>query len=85
MKLFILVSANRGPRACLFLSLSLQTDLDPAGSSSVPEFFRVMTRQFTAHEWSVIQSAGSEVRQLAAFYRHWVGVATLLQERVAAL
>ncbi|XP_061576266.1 L-aminoadipate-semialdehyde dehydrogenase-phosphopantetheinyl transferase [Cololabis saira] len=41
------------------------------GSSSVPEFFRIMTRQFTAYEWSVIQSAGSEQKQLATFYRHW--------------
>ncbi|KAM8768758.1 L-aminoadipate-semialdehyde dehydrogenase-phosphopantetheinyl transferase isoform 2-T2 [Acanthopagrus schlegelii] len=41
------------------------------GSSSVPEFFRIMTRQFTAYEWSVIQSAGSEDQQLTAFYRHW--------------
>uniref|UniRef100_A0A3Q2NUJ7 L-aminoadipate-semialdehyde dehydrogenase-phosphopantetheinyl transferase n=1 Tax=Fundulus heteroclitus TaxID=8078 RepID=A0A3Q2NUJ7_FUNHE len=48
------------------------------GSSSIPEFFRIMTRQFTAHEWSTIQSAGSEHRQLAAFYRHWVSTATIL-------
>lgn len=41
------------------------------GSSSVSEFFRIMTRQFTAYEWSVIQSSGSERQQLAAFYRHW--------------
>ncbi|KAM9853013.1 L-aminoadipate-semialdehyde dehydrogenase-phosphopantetheinyl transferase isoform 3-T3 [Aulostomus maculatus] len=41
------------------------------GSSSVPEFFRIMTRQFTEYEWRVIQSAGSEHQQLAAFYRHW--------------
>ncbi|XP_030258461.1 L-aminoadipate-semialdehyde dehydrogenase-phosphopantetheinyl transferase isoform X3 [Sparus aurata] len=41
------------------------------GSSSVPEFFRIMTRQFTAYEWSVIQSASSEDQQLNAFYRHW--------------
>lgn len=41
------------------------------GSSSVPEFFRIMTRQFTAYEWSIIQSAGSEHQQLAMFYRHW--------------
>lgn len=41
------------------------------GSSSVPEFFRIMTRQFTAHEWSSIQSAGSEHQQLTGFYRHW--------------
>ncbi|KAK2847123.1 hypothetical protein Q5P01_010122 [Channa striata] len=41
------------------------------GSGSVTEFFRIMTRQFTAYEWSVIQSSGSEHQQLAAFYRHW--------------
>ncbi|XP_072317997.1 L-aminoadipate-semialdehyde dehydrogenase-phosphopantetheinyl transferase [Eucyclogobius newberryi] len=41
------------------------------GSSSVSEFFRIMTRQFTPYEWSVIQSAGSEHQQLATFYRHW--------------
>lgn len=50
----------------------------PAGSSSVPEFFRIMSRQFTAYEWIVIQSAGSEEEQLAAFYRHWVSTATVL-------
>lgn len=44
----------------------------------MPEFFRIMTRQFTAHEWSVIQSSGSEYQQLAAFYRHWVTMATAL-------
>lgn len=55
-------------------------DLDLPGSSSVAEFFRIMTRQFTEHEWTVIQSAGSEVQQLAAFYRHWVGMATLLSD-----
>ncbi|PWA20273.1 hypothetical protein CCH79_00003739 [Gambusia affinis] len=48
------------------------------GSNSIPEFFRIMTRQFTAHEWSTIQSAGSERQQLAAFYRHWVTMATIL-------
>lgn len=41
------------------------------GSGSVAEFFRIMTRQFTASEWSVIRSAGSEHRQLSTFYRHW--------------
>ncbi|XP_061775245.1 L-aminoadipate-semialdehyde dehydrogenase-phosphopantetheinyl transferase-like isoform X2 [Nerophis ophidion] len=40
-------------------------------SSTVPEFFRIMTRQFTPHEWHAILSAGSEQRQLATFYRHW--------------
>ncbi|XP_010892044.2 L-aminoadipate-semialdehyde dehydrogenase-phosphopantetheinyl transferase [Esox lucius] len=41
------------------------------GSSSVPQFFQIMTRQFTEREWSVIRSAGSEWEQLTMFYRHW--------------
>ncbi|KAJ7995292.1 hypothetical protein DPEC_G00243020 [Dallia pectoralis] len=54
--------------------LSFCTFINPLsnqGSSSVPEFFRVMSRQFTEHEWSVIRGAGSEWEQLAMFYRHW--------------
>lgn len=53
---------------CLFKWFVPQT----LGSGSVPEFFRIMSRQFTAHEWSAIHSAGSEEQQLATFYRHWV-------------
>ncbi|KAI4877854.1 hypothetical protein NFI96_030183, partial [Prochilodus magdalenae] len=41
------------------------------GSSSVPEFFRIMTRQFTELEWRTIRSAGSDWDQLHMFYRHW--------------
>ncbi|KAI5625455.1 L-aminoadipate-semialdehyde dehydrogenase-phosphopantetheinyl transferase [Silurus asotus] len=41
------------------------------GSSSVPEFFRVMKRQFTNFEWCTITSAQSEWDQLHLFYRHW--------------
>lgn len=66
-------------------SFSLHLPSFPPGTSSVPEFFRIMTRQFTAYEWSVIQSAGSEHLQLAAFYRHWVTMATVLLFRHIAL
>ncbi|XP_063061558.1 L-aminoadipate-semialdehyde dehydrogenase-phosphopantetheinyl transferase isoform X2 [Engraulis encrasicolus] len=41
------------------------------GSSSIPEFFRLMTRQFTEHEWSTIRTPCSEWDQLHMFYRHW--------------
>ncbi|XP_036414011.1 L-aminoadipate-semialdehyde dehydrogenase-phosphopantetheinyl transferase [Colossoma macropomum] len=41
------------------------------GSSSVQEFFRIMTRQFTELEWRTIRSAGSDWDQLHMFYRHW--------------
>ncbi|XP_051536003.1 L-aminoadipate-semialdehyde dehydrogenase-phosphopantetheinyl transferase [Myxocyprinus asiaticus] len=41
------------------------------GSSSVPEFFRIMNRQFTDLEWTNIRAAGSDWDQLDNFYRHW--------------
>ncbi|XP_024910676.1 L-aminoadipate-semialdehyde dehydrogenase-phosphopantetheinyl transferase isoform X3 [Cynoglossus semilaevis] len=68
--------SHQGDYAVLAANQGFQVGVDIMkntlpGSNSVPEFFRIMTRQFTAHEWSVIQSSGSEYQQLAAFYRHW--------------
>ncbi|XP_059186438.1 L-aminoadipate-semialdehyde dehydrogenase-phosphopantetheinyl transferase [Centropristis striata] len=68
--------SHQGDYAVLAAEQGVQVGVDimkiaMPGSSSVPEFFRIMMRQFTAYEWSVIQSAGSEHQQLAAFYRHW--------------
>lgn len=68
--------SHQGDYAVLAAEQGLQVGVDimktvMPGSSSVPEFFRIMTRQFTPYEWSVIRSAGSEQQQLAAFYRHW--------------
>ncbi|XP_029922065.1 L-aminoadipate-semialdehyde dehydrogenase-phosphopantetheinyl transferase [Myripristis murdjan] len=68
--------SHQGDYTVLAAEQGLQVGVDVMkttmpGSTSVSEFFRIMTRQFTEHEWSVIQSAGSERQQLAAFYRHW--------------
>ncbi|KAG7478864.1 L-aminoadipate-semialdehyde dehydrogenase-phosphopantetheinyl transferase [Solea senegalensis] len=68
--------SHQGDYAVLAAEQGFQVGVDimkntMPGSSSVPEFFRIMTRQFTAHEWSIIQSAGLEQQRLAAFYRHW--------------
>ncbi|XP_068565734.1 L-aminoadipate-semialdehyde dehydrogenase-phosphopantetheinyl transferase isoform X1 [Cebidichthys violaceus] len=68
--------SHQGDYAVLAAEQGVQVGVDimkttMPGSSSVPEFFRIMTRQFTAYEWSVIQSGGLEHQQLAAFYRHW--------------
>lgn len=68
--------SHQGDYAVLAAEQGLQVGVDIMktvlpGSGSVAEFFRIMTRQFTASEWSVIRSAGSEHRQLSAFYRHW--------------
>ncbi|CAL8372725.1 unnamed protein product [Gadus morhua 'NCC'] len=68
--------SHQGEYAVLAAEQGLQVGVDVMkttmpGSSSVSQFFRIMTRQFTEYEWSVIQSSGSERQQLAAFYRHW--------------
>ncbi|KAL6116241.1 aasdhppt [Pungitius sinensis] len=68
--------SHQGDYAVLAAEQGMQVGVDimkitMPGSSSVPEFFRIMTRQFTAYEWSVIQSSSLEHQQLAAFYRHW--------------
>nr|XP_019943669.1 PREDICTED: L-aminoadipate-semialdehyde dehydrogenase-phosphopantetheinyl transferase [Paralichthys olivaceus] len=68
--------SHQGDYAVLAADQGVQVGVDimkttMPGSRSVPEFFRIMTRQFTAYEWGIIQSAGSEHQQLAAFYRHW--------------
>ncbi len=46
---------------------------DSHALKNVPEFFRLMRRQFTAAEWAAIRSAGDAAPhlQLAEFYRHW--------------
>ncbi|KAJ8368060.1 hypothetical protein SKAU_G00080880 [Synaphobranchus kaupii] len=41
------------------------------GSSTVSEFFRIMTRQFTDHEWMSIKASGPVWTQLDMFHRHW--------------
>ncbi|XP_054071976.1 L-aminoadipate-semialdehyde dehydrogenase-phosphopantetheinyl transferase isoform X5 [Rissa tridactyla] len=41
------------------------------GSSSIPNFFRIMNRQFTETEWGVISSMGNEWMQLDMFHRYW--------------
>lgn len=68
--------SHQGDFAVLAAEQGLQVGADVMktvmpGSSSVSEFFRIMSRQFTPSEWSVIRSSGSEQLQLATFYRHW--------------
>ncbi|NWS45786.1 ADPPT transferase, partial [Probosciger aterrimus] len=41
------------------------------GSSSIPNFFHIMKRQFTETEWGVIKSMSNEWMQLDMFHRHW--------------
>ncbi|XP_066286534.1 L-aminoadipate-semialdehyde dehydrogenase-phosphopantetheinyl transferase-like [Branchiostoma lanceolatum] len=45
--------------------------VDYPNRGDVPEFFRMMRRQFTDHEWSTIKTPNSEWEQLKLFYRHW--------------
>nr|XP_056714549.1 L-aminoadipate-semialdehyde dehydrogenase-phosphopantetheinyl transferase isoform X2 [Euleptes europaea] len=41
------------------------------GSGSIPDFFRIMKRQFTDEEWRTITSMRNEWLQLDMFHRHW--------------
>lgn len=45
--------------------------LDTPRSSSIPEFFHTMRRQFTEDEWRSIKSSNVEKEQLKVFYRLW--------------
>ncbi|KAG7242783.1 hypothetical protein INR49_019377 [Caranx melampygus] len=69
---YAILAAEQGVQVGVdIMKTTMPVNTDIRSSSSVPEFFRIMTRQFTAHEWSNIQSASSEHQQLAAFCRHW--------------
>ncbi|XP_048007226.1 L-aminoadipate-semialdehyde dehydrogenase-phosphopantetheinyl transferase [Leguminivora glycinivorella] len=45
--------------------------VEPPVNKNVPEFFRLMTKQFSAHEWRTIKGYRTEKEQLKCFYRHW--------------
>lgn len=45
--------------------------IEPPVNKNIPEFFRLMTRQFSQHEWDTIRSYQTEMEQIACFYRLW--------------
>ncbi|XP_043928536.1 L-aminoadipate-semialdehyde dehydrogenase-phosphopantetheinyl transferase isoform X2 [Protopterus annectens] len=68
--------SHQGDYAVLAAEPVLQVGVDVMKTSlpargSVPEFFRIMKRQFTDLEWNVIKSSGSEWEQMDMFHRHW--------------
>ncbi|XP_067145977.1 L-aminoadipate-semialdehyde dehydrogenase-phosphopantetheinyl transferase isoform X1 [Apteryx mantelli] len=68
--------SHQGDYAVLAAEPELQVGIDIMktslpGSSSIPNFFRIMKRQFTEAEWGVIKSMNNEWMQLDMFYRHW--------------
>ncbi|NXI39654.1 ADPPT transferase, partial [Galbula dea] len=68
--------SHQGDYAVLAAEPELQVGVDIMktnlpGSSSVPNFFRIMKRQFTETEWDVIKSMSDEWMQLDMFHRHW--------------
>ncbi|XP_062423260.1 L-aminoadipate-semialdehyde dehydrogenase-phosphopantetheinyl transferase [Rhea pennata] len=68
--------SHQGDYAVLAAEPELQVGIDIMktslpGSSSIPNFFRIMKRQFTETEWSVIRSMNNEWMQLDMFHRHW--------------
>ncbi|XP_036393013.1 L-aminoadipate-semialdehyde dehydrogenase-phosphopantetheinyl transferase [Megalops cyprinoides] len=68
--------SHQGDFAVLAAEQNLQVGVDVMktampGSSTVSDFFRIMKRQFTDHEWTAIRAAGPEWTQLDMFHRHW--------------
>ncbi|XP_064904679.1 L-aminoadipate-semialdehyde dehydrogenase-phosphopantetheinyl transferase isoform X3 [Columba livia] len=68
--------SHQGDYAVLAAEPELQVGIDIMktslpGSSSIPNFFRIMKRQFTETEWDVIKSMSNEWMQLDMFHRHW--------------
>ncbi|XP_021236241.1 L-aminoadipate-semialdehyde dehydrogenase-phosphopantetheinyl transferase isoform X2 [Numida meleagris] len=68
--------SHQGDYAVLAAEPELQVGIDIMktnlpGSSSIPNFFRIMKRQFTEAEWHVIKSMNNEWMQLDMFHRHW--------------
>lgn len=45
--------------------------IEPPVNKNVPEFFRLMARQFSSHEWDTIKSFPTEREQMMCFYRIW--------------
>lgn len=45
--------------------------IEPPANKDVPEFFRLMNKQFSHHEWETIRSFPTEMEQVACFYRLW--------------
>ncbi|XP_054829034.1 L-aminoadipate-semialdehyde dehydrogenase-phosphopantetheinyl transferase isoform X2 [Eublepharis macularius] len=55
------------------------------GSGSIPDFFRIMKRQFTEEEWRAITSMRNEWLQLEMFHRHWLEVGRTYNETIMLL
>ncbi|KAG8313694.1 hypothetical protein J6590_002166 [Homalodisca vitripennis] len=54
--------------------LNLGVDLmkiEKQRTTTVPEFFRLMNKQFASEEWDVMKSQKTEAEQMAMFYRFW--------------
>lgn len=45
--------------------------VEPPSNKNIPEFFRLMKRQFSPQEWEIICSYPTEIDQVACFYRNW--------------
>ncbi|GBP09575.1 L-aminoadipate-semialdehyde dehydrogenase-phosphopantetheinyl transferase [Eumeta japonica] len=45
--------------------------IEPPANKNIPEFFRLMRRQFSPKEWENIYTFHREAEQMESFYRHW--------------
>lgn len=68
--------AHQGDYTVLAAEMDMQCGVDVMKverprAQSVPEYFRLMKRQFTTQEWQTIKTPDSEYEQLQLFYRFW--------------
>ncbi|KAI1299804.1 L-aminoadipate-semialdehyde dehydrogenase-phosphopantetheinyl transferase [Halotydeus destructor] len=73
---FDLNVSHQGDYAVIASDSSIKVGVDTmkieySGGKSITEFFKRMTRQFSASEWTYIKEVSSEKEQLARFMRLW--------------
>lgn len=45
--------------------------LEYTGGKNLEDFFRIMTKHFSQHEWATIRGENTEKQKIAMFCRHW--------------
>lgn len=64
------VLAGEMNRPNIYLGIDLMK-IEKQRTASVPDFFRLMSKQFAPEEWEIVKSQRTEPEQMAMFYRFW--------------
>ena len=60
-----------GKDSCELIGIDIMQANRPHHNTTLPNFFRIMKRQFTQQEWDFIESWSEDRDKLASFYRLW--------------